>query len=128
MSLQWSLKSHGGEILYIDEIHKYHEWSIDIKSLYDSSRLKLVISGSSMIQINRQQADLSRRVIPYRLANLSFREYLLFKNIADFSSYSFEEILSKPYKYSFLYHRADKAFGTLQRVSHRWMLPFYDRA
>jgi len=84
----------GGEILYIDEIHKYHEWSIDIKSLYDSSRLKLVISGSSMIQINRQQADLSRRVIPYRLANLSFREYLLFKNIVDFSSYSFEEILS----------------------------------
>jgi len=84
----------GGEILYIDEIHKYHEWSIHIKSLYDSSKLKLVISGSSMIQISRQQADLSRRVVPYRLANLSFREYLLFKNIGDFESYSLEEILS----------------------------------
>ncbi len=84
----------GGEVLYIDEIHKYHEWSTHIKSLYDSSRLKLVISGSSMIQINKQQADLSRRVVPYRLANLSFREYLLFKNIGDFESYSLEEILS----------------------------------
>ena len=83
----------GGEVLYIDEIHKYHEWSTHIKSLYDSSRLKLVISGSSMIQISKQQADLSRRVVPYRLANLSFREYLLFKNIGDFSSYSLEEIL-----------------------------------
>ncbi len=84
----------GGEILYIDEIHKYHEWSIHIKSLYDSSKLKLVISGSSMIQISRQQADLSRRVVPYRLANLSFREYLLFKNIGEFESYSLEDILS----------------------------------
>jgi predicted AAA+ superfamily ATPase len=84
----------GGEVLYIDEIHKYHEWSTHIKSLYDSSRLKLVISGSSMIQISKQQADLSRRVVPYRLTNLSFREYLLFKNIGDFESYSLEEILS----------------------------------
>ena len=83
----------GGEVLYIDEIHKYHEWSTHIKSLYDSSSLKLVISGSSMIQISKQQADLSRRVVPYRLANLSFREYLLFKNIGSFESYSLEEIL-----------------------------------
>ena len=84
----------GGEVLYIDEIHKYHEWSTHIKSIYDSSSLKLVISGSSMIQISKQQADLSRRVLPYRLANLSFREYLLFKNIADFEPCSLEEILS----------------------------------
>jgi len=84
----------GGEVLYIDEIHKYNEWSTHIKSLYDSSKLKLIISGSSMIQISKQQADLSRRVIPYRLANLSFREYLLFKHIGKFTSYSLEEILS----------------------------------
>ncbi len=84
----------GGEVLYIDEIHKYNEWSTHIKSLYDASRLKLVISGSSMIQISKQQADLSRRVVPYRLANLSFREYLLFKNIGEFASYTLEEILS----------------------------------
>ncbi|HHH37202.1 MAG TPA: AAA family ATPase, partial [Epsilonproteobacteria bacterium] len=84
----------GGEVLYIDEIHKYHEWATHIKSLYDSSRLKLIISGSSMIQINKQQADLSRRVVSYRLANLSFREYLLFKNIAVFEACTFDEILS----------------------------------
>ena len=88
----------GGEVLYIDEIHKYHEWATHIKSIYDSSKLKLVISGSSMIQINKQQADLSRRVLPYRLANLSFREYLLFKNIAHFKPYTLEEILSDHFK------------------------------
>jgi predicted AAA+ superfamily ATPase len=84
----------GGEVLYIDEIHKYHEWSSHIKSIYDASRLKLILSGSSMIQISRQKADLSRRVMPYRLANLSFREYLRFRNIADFEACSLEEILS----------------------------------
>jgi predicted AAA+ superfamily ATPase len=48
-----------------------------------------------MIQINRQKADLSRRVVPYRLANLSFREYLQFRNIADFEACTLEEILSE---------------------------------
>lgn len=85
----------GGEVLYVDEIHKYSEWSTHIKSIYDASRLKLVISGSSMIQIHTQEADLSRRVLPYRLANLSFREYLSFKNIATFEPYSMEEIFSE---------------------------------
>ena len=84
----------GGEVLYIDEIHKYQDWAGHIKSLYDASRLKLILSGSSMIQISSQQADLSRRVVPYRLANLSFREYLQFKNIADFEPVSLEAILT----------------------------------
>jgi len=60
----------GGEVLYIDEIHKYDEWSTHIKSIYDATELKLVISGSSMIQIHTQESDLSRRVLQYRLANL----------------------------------------------------------
>ncbi len=84
----------GGEILYIDEIHKYSEWSTHIKSIYDAGKLKLVISGSSMIQIHEQEADLSRRVRLYRLANLSFREYLAFKNIAEFTPNSMEEIFA----------------------------------
>ncbi len=85
----------GGEVLYVDEIHKYKKWSTHIKSIYDSSSLKLIISGSSMIQIHTQEADLSRRVMLYRLANLSFREYLKFKDIADFSAYSIDELFEK---------------------------------
>ena len=85
-------EKYGGEVLYIDEIHKYKEWSSHIKSIYDSTKLKLVISGSSMIQIHTEEADLSRRVRLYRLANLSFREYLEFKDITSFHSYSLEEV------------------------------------
>ena len=85
-------EKYGGEILFIDEIHKYKEWSSHIKSIYDSTELKLVISGSSMIQIHSQEADLSRRVRLYRLANLSFREYLEFQDIGKFSSYTLDEL------------------------------------
>jgi len=84
-----------GKVLYIDEIHKYSDWAMHIKSIYDSSHLKLVISGSSMIQIDKQQADLSRRVMPYHLANLSFREYLLFKGIGKFEAFTLEEMLNE---------------------------------
>ena len=87
-------EKYGGEVLYIDEIHKYDKWSTHVKSIYDSTQLKLVISGSSMIQIRTQEADLSRRVLLYRLANLSFREYLKFKDIASFESCSIEDLFS----------------------------------
>ncbi len=87
-------EKHGGKTLFIDEIHKYKEWSIHIKNLYDSSNLKLIISGSSMIQIHIQEADLSRRVRVYYLANLSFKEYLWFLNIEKFESYKIEDIFN----------------------------------
>jgi len=85
-------EKYGGEILFIDEVHKYTDWSSHIKSIVDTTNLKLVISGSSMIQIHAQEADLSRRVRLYRLANLSFREYLSFKNIVELPSYTIEDI------------------------------------
>jgi len=85
-------EKRGGEVLYIDEIHKYRDWASHIKSIYDTSSLKLIVSGSSMIQISKQEADLSRRVKHYRLANLSFREYLYFLNIAEFESVEIEDI------------------------------------
>ncbi|MFP4332816.1 MAG: ATP-binding protein [Campylobacterales bacterium] len=84
----------GGEILFIDEVHKYKEYSSHIKSIYDATELKIVFSGSSMLQISRLDADLSRRAVVYRLANLSFREYLSISNIEDFDTLSLEDILT----------------------------------
>lgn len=83
----------GGKILFIDEVHKYKEWSSHIKSIYDSTELKIVFSGSSMLQIQAIDADLSRRAIVYRLANLSFREYLAFGGIGEFEPVSFDELI-----------------------------------
>jgi len=70
----------GGKVLLIDEIHKYENWSREIKEIYDLYKgLKVILSGSSLIQLNDGQADLSRRADVYDMPGLSFREYLWFR-------------------------------------------------
>lgn len=67
----------GGKHLFVDEIHKYEGWSAEVKQIYDSySDMQLVISGSSILDITKGMADLSRRVPIYEMQGLSFREYL----------------------------------------------------
>lgn len=67
----------GGKHLFVDEIHKYEGWSNEVKQIFDSySDLQLIISGSSILEITKGMADLSRRVPIYEMQGLSFREYL----------------------------------------------------
>ena len=67
----------GGKHLFIDEIHRYEGWSVEVKQIFDSySDVQLVISGSSILEITKGMADLSRRVPIYEMQGLSFREYL----------------------------------------------------
>ncbi|MGE3612029.1 MAG: ATP-binding protein [Sulfurimonas sp.] len=86
-------EQHGGEVLFVDEVHKYENWSTHIKNIYDALELKVVFSGSSILQISQQNSDLSRRSIIYTLENLSFREYLELLDIYKFDSFSLEDIL-----------------------------------
>ncbi len=70
----------GGKYLFLDEIHKYKNWSQEIKNIYDYfPDLKIVVTGSSALDIYRGKADLSRRAILYRLQGLSFREFIELK-------------------------------------------------
>ena len=69
--------NHGGTHLFIDEIHKYPNWSQEIKSIYDQFRkLKVVVTSSSILQIYKGNYDLSRRMVSFDMHGLSFREYL----------------------------------------------------
>jgi len=117
-------EKYGGEILFVDEIHKYKEWSSHIKSIYDSTNLKLVISGSSMIQIHAGEADLSRRVRLYRLANLSFREYLEFQEIAEFESYSIEDIFTNHIAIANTITKTIKPLAHFQEYLNAGVYPF----
>lgn len=85
----------GGTHLFIDEIHKYKNWSQELKQIYDSHpALHVVFTGSSVLDIHKGEADLSRRVLMYHLQGLSFREYLLiFQNI-QVQTYTLKEILN----------------------------------
>ena len=86
---------NGGEHLFIDEIHKYREWSRELKNMYDSfPTLQIVFTGSSVLDILKGSADLSRRAIIYTLQGLSFREYLNFYHDSDTNAYSLEQIMN----------------------------------
>jgi len=87
-------EKQGGRYLYIDEVHKYENWSQEIKNIYDTfSDLKVVITGSSMLEIYRGNADLSRRAVHYTLYGMSFREFLKYDQQLDFDKFSLEDIL-----------------------------------
>lgn len=73
----------GGKYLFIDEIHKYKDWSRELKLIYDyHAELHVVFTGSSVLDIAKGASDLSRRALMYEMQGLSYREYLeLFHNI-----------------------------------------------
>ncbi|WP_255737140.1 ATP-binding protein [Cognataquiflexum nitidum] len=71
----------GGKHLFLDEVHKYGDWQAAVKNLYDFyPDLKMVISGSSILTLQKSQVDLSRRLVYYELPELSFREYIALKH------------------------------------------------
>jgi len=88
--------SLGGKVLYIDEVHRYPTWAQEIKNIYDDfPKLQIVFTGSSMLQIFKADADLSRRVRHYQLFGMSFREFLIFEDLLQKSQQPFvlEDIL-----------------------------------
>ncbi len=87
-------QKEGYKVIFIDEIHKYQGWDRELKNIYDSfPSLKIVFSGSSMLDLITGSYDLSRRAKLYRLQGLSFREYLNFSQRLDLAPWSFQQIL-----------------------------------
>ena len=87
----------GGTHLFIDEIHKYENWSRELKEIYDLyQELHVVVSGSSLLRINDGKADLSRRLVEYEMPGLSFREYLWFETEILADVVSFDDLLDHP--------------------------------
>ncbi len=84
----------GGRYLFLDEVHKYANWSQELKNIYDDyPELKVVFTGSSLLEILNARADLSRRAIVYHMQGLSFREYLSLETGQHFKRLSLEELL-----------------------------------
>lgn len=84
----------GGKFLFLDEVHKYPNWSQELKNIYDDyPELKIVFTASSLLEILNARADLSRRAIVYTMQGLSYREYLNLKLGLQLPSYSLDTIL-----------------------------------
>jgi predicted AAA+ superfamily ATPase len=95
----------GGTHLYIDEIHKYENWSTELKNIYDGHpTLYVVFTGSSVLDLLKGQADLSRRAVMYTMQGLSFREYLEMFHGIKMPKYTLEEVIDNKVDDSILPH------------------------
>jgi len=91
-----AFEQDGGKLLCFDEIHKYSNWSQELKSIYDNfPNLRMLASGSSALEINKGSHDLSRRAHLLHMYGMSFKEYLELKLGVDFEELSLEEILTR---------------------------------
>ena len=86
----------GGKHLFVDEIHKYADWSRELKQIYDSyDDLQIIVSGSSILDIYKGLAGLCRRMPSYNMQGLSFREYLHLFHGIEMPALSIDDILSQ---------------------------------
>ena len=87
----------GGQLLVFDEVHKYEDWSREVKEISELyPDMRVILSGSSLLRLMDGDADLSRRCRNYDMPGLSFREYLQFYQGIGIEALSLDEILKNP--------------------------------
>ena len=128
-------QKYGGEILFIDEIHKYpqkhkqNDWAQEIKNMYDAlPGLQVVYSGSSILQLYQSAGDLSRRKTTYFLNGLSFREFLIYKHKAKFEKWRLQQIIDNHSEISRAICTQIKILPAFQDYLKTGYYPFYNEA
>ena len=97
LSLAEQFYLNGGRHLFLDEVHKYDDWSNEIKEIYDFyPTMRVVVSGSSLLSMTEGDADLARRCINHDIQGLSFREFLHFYKGIKMPVYPLEQVLENP--------------------------------
>lgn len=93
LSLVDKFEKKGGKYLFLDEVHKYTNWTQELKNIYDDyPSLKIVFTGSSLLEIINARADLSRRAVIYTMQGFSFREYIAMETGTAFPIIPFDRI------------------------------------
>lgn len=127
LDLATAFSHSGGSYLFLDEVHKYPQWSRELKLIYDQfPQIKITFTSSSMLEIYKGESDLSRRAITYNLKELSFREFLLFDQNFDLPVFALEDILKNHQKFA---RQLTKEIGTpikfFQEYIKNGVYPFY---
>ncbi|EKD67687.1 MAG: hypothetical protein ACD_48C00263G0002 [uncultured bacterium] len=117
------VKLYGGELLCIDEIHKYKNWNQELKNIYDSyPNLKILFSGSSSIDLIKGKYDLSRRVILRQMYGFSFREFLEIQTGNTYPTMKLEDILDPSKHIDSEIGKTEKLLGYLHEY---WQKGYY---
>ncbi len=91
----------GGKYLFLDEVHKYSNWSREIKNIYDTYKnLQIVFTSSSILELHKGEVDLSRRAAIYYLNELSIREYIELNQGLKLPIYELSDILENHHQIS----------------------------
>lgn len=120
--------NHGGTHLYIDEVHKYENWQTLIKNIADEyPSLHVVYTGSSMLKIDQNEGDMSRRQLVYTLLGMSFREYLEFEGVLNMPALTLDDLLANHQRYAMDITSRIKVMGYFGSYLKRGYYPFYKR-
>ena len=123
--IAFSFSQEGGELLIIDEIHKYKNFEIDLKKIYDMLELKVIFSGSSALKLDNSKGDLSRRAILYQMKGLSFREFIELKTSMELETFTIDELLNNHIDIAYELSSKFKPFEYWDEYIKMGYYPFY---
>jgi predicted AAA+ superfamily ATPase len=123
--IAYEFHKSGGKLLIIDEIHKYKNFEIELKKIYDMLDLQVLFSGSSALKLDNSKGDLSRRAMLYSMHGLSFREFIKLKTDIDMPVYTLEDILKNHENIAYEINSKIKPFEFLEEYIKYGYYPFY---
>jgi predicted AAA+ superfamily ATPase len=125
-SLAENFQKIGGKLLLLDEVHKYPNWSRELKLIYDDfTHLKVIFTSSSILDIYKGESDLSRRAVSYNLKSLSFREFLMFYKGIELPTYTLDEIVKNHAEISLQLIKEFKPFKYFSEYLKVGAYPYY---
>lgn len=120
------IKEFDGQIICIDEIHKYKNWDTELKNIYDSyPKLSVIFSGSSSIDLIKGKADLSRRAVLKTMYGFSFREFLEIQEKKSYPVLSFNDLTGHHYRHAQILMQIPKLLGYLKDYLKRGYYPTF---
>lgn len=116
----------GGKYMFLDEVHKYPGWALSLKNIYDDHPgLKIVFTGSSLLEILNARADLSRRAVVYHMQGFSFREFLSIESGHNFKRLSLDQVLTNHLSEATFINQQIKPFRFFDQYLRMGYYPFY---
>jgi len=125
-SLAEEFTNNNGFLLLLDEVHKYPNWSREIKLIYDDfPDLKILITSSSLLEIYKSESDLSRRAVTYDLKELSLREFLIFEENLIFEPIRLDDIIKNHIDISYQLTEKIKPIYQFNKYLKYGMYPYF---
>ena len=120
---------HGINRLYLDEVHRYEQWSETLKNIYDNyPDMSIVYTSSSLLIMDNAKVDLSRRQTTYTLYGMSFREFLAFEDVLQVDMIPLEDLLQNHVRHAMQMTQKVKIAPLFETYLHHGYYPFYREA